>query len=341
MKNSAYSSQLTVCRKNPGLSPATCHLPPASSRGFTLLIAIIFMSVMLSFGLALGALAYKQAVLASSAVQSQYAFYAADAGLECALYADQKGDVFAYPADPETPAPLMTCDATEPISASVISHTADQRVVSSRLSLDSGKRCADVTVYKPSSAGTTYVFSVGYDVSCETVANPSGARLSSRGLQAHYASGAPLPTQEWYSGITYSHSGIWHNCSIAPSEANMNDEVTDPKGTYGSSATNGWIVADLGAIKTIQTIRVGGWGPNNCEGDPENNWGPVQPKFQVSTDGNDWIDVADASDLLGGYSDTEMRDVTFSAVSARYARIVRDDGGWILLGQFRVGYLVP
>ena len=52
-----------------------------TQRGFALLIAIIFMSVMLSFGLALGSLAYKQQVLASSAIQSQYAFYAADSAL--------------------------------------------------------------------------------------------------------------------------------------------------------------------------------------------------------------------------------------------------------------------
>ena len=309
--------------------------------GFTLLIAIIFMSVMLAFGLALGALAYKQSLLASGAVQSQYAFYAADTGLECALYADQKEDVFAYPSDLDAPAPSMMCDATLPIASSVILHTADEWVTGTRLSLDAGRRCADVTVYKPAAEGTTRVFSVGYDAPCAVVADPSGARLSARRLRAHYAWGAPLPTQEWHSGITYTNSGIWHNCSIAPSEANMNDGVTDPKGTYGSSATNGWIVADLGSIKTIETIEVGGWGPNDCEGDPENNWGPTQPKFQVSTDGNSWTDVANAADIPGGYSNTEMKDVTFPAVSARYARIIRDDGGWILLGQFRVGYITP
>ena len=59
-------------------------------RGFALLVAVVFMSVMLSFGLALGSLSYKQQVLAGASVQSQYAFYAADAGLECALYEDQK-----------------------------------------------------------------------------------------------------------------------------------------------------------------------------------------------------------------------------------------------------------
>ena len=133
-----------------------------TQRGFALLIAVIFMSVMLSFGLALGSLSYKQQVLASSAIASQYAFYAADAGLECALYADQQQSTFAYTSDMSAAAPAMTCDAAAPVSASVLSHTASQWVIFTRLSLDSNKRCADVTVYKPApGSGTTYLFSQG------------------------------------------------------------------------------------------------------------------------------------------------------------------------------------
>ena len=159
---------------------------PISRRGFALLMALIFMSVMLSIGLTLGSLAYKQQVLASSAIESQYAFYAADSALECALYADQQQNLFAYPPS-VTPAPLMSCDATAPVSATVLSYTTSEWVIGTRLSLDSGKHCADVTVYKPAlSTGTTYLFSQGYDVSCATVASPGGTRFVSRGLSAHY-----------------------------------------------------------------------------------------------------------------------------------------------------------
>jgi len=154
-------------------------------RGFALLIAVIFMSVMLSFGLALGSLSYKQQILASSAIQSQYAFYAADAGLECALYADQQQNLFAYPPSAPPSAPSMTCDGSAPVSAS-FSYTPSQFVVLNRVSLDSNKRCADVTVYKPSGAGTTYIFSQGYDVPCSTVSAPSGARFVARGLNVRY-----------------------------------------------------------------------------------------------------------------------------------------------------------
>ncbi|MCX6787704.1 MAG: hypothetical protein NT108_00895 [Candidatus Kaiserbacteria bacterium] len=157
-------------------------------RGFALLIAVIFMSVMLTFGLALGSLGYKQQVLASSAIESQYAFYVADAALECALYADQKLNTFAFNKNLSAPAPVMMCDATAPVSVVTLSHTAALWVTTTRFLLDSGKRCADITVYKPvvATVGSTYIFSQGYDVPCAIVAAPSGARFVSRGLNARY-----------------------------------------------------------------------------------------------------------------------------------------------------------
>ncbi|MBI5405772.1 hypothetical protein HY972_01930 [Candidatus Kaiserbacteria bacterium] len=158
-----------------------------TQRGFALLVAVIFMSVMLSFGLALGSLGYKQQVLASAAIESQYAFYVADSALECALYADQQQNLFAYPSSDPALAPVMTCDGSPAITATK-SWSASQWIVSERLSLDSGARCADVTVYKPALfSDQTYLFSQGYNVSCATVAgNPDGARFVSRGLSAHY-----------------------------------------------------------------------------------------------------------------------------------------------------------
>jgi hypothetical protein len=145
------------------------------------------MSVMLTFGLALGSLAYKQEILASGAIASQYAFYVADAGLECLLYADQQQNLFAYPASAPSSAPVMTCEGNAPYQTPTFSYNASQFVVNTRLSLDGGKRCVDVSIYKPSnSALLSTLFSQGYDVPCATVAAPNGARFVSRGLQAHY-----------------------------------------------------------------------------------------------------------------------------------------------------------
>lgn len=159
------------------------------SRGFTLLISVIFMSVMLSFGLALGSLGYKQQVLASGAIASQYAFYVADTALECALYADQQQGLFAYEKYDGNPK-SMTCDGNT-IAVVQLPPSVSQLISTVRLSLDSNLRCADVTVYKyntpqPPNNVTTYLFSIGYDVPCSRVANPGNARFVSRGVSAHY-----------------------------------------------------------------------------------------------------------------------------------------------------------
>jgi hypothetical protein len=65
-------------------------------RGFTLIIAVILSSVVVSVGLTLLEITYKQITLASSATQSQYAFYNADTTLECALYWDQQFGAFDF-----------------------------------------------------------------------------------------------------------------------------------------------------------------------------------------------------------------------------------------------------
>lgn len=162
------------------------------NRGFALLISIIFMSVMLAFGLALGSIAYKQQVLASSAVQSHYAFYAADAGLECALYADQQQNRFAYdattPAEVPGPGPSLVCDGVS-APTTVTQRDAAQWVITARLSLNSNKQCADVTIYKLNGLQpgmSNYIFSQGYDVPCSVVEDPNNARYAARGINVRY-----------------------------------------------------------------------------------------------------------------------------------------------------------
>lgn len=56
--------------------------------GFTVLFATLVGSLVLAIGLAILSITIKQITLASAGRQSQLAFYAADAGAECALYLD-------------------------------------------------------------------------------------------------------------------------------------------------------------------------------------------------------------------------------------------------------------
>ncbi|HEY0221052.1 MAG TPA: hypothetical protein VGC58_02405 [Candidatus Paceibacterota bacterium] len=58
------------------------------NRGFTLLIAVVVTSFLLIVSFVLANVALKQLLISNANQQSQYSFYNADSGTECALYWD-------------------------------------------------------------------------------------------------------------------------------------------------------------------------------------------------------------------------------------------------------------
>ncbi|MBI3573840.1 pilus assembly PilX N-terminal domain-containing protein [Candidatus Kaiserbacteria bacterium] len=67
---------------------------PKTQRGFTLLLAVLISSILIALGSAIFDIVAKQILLSSSGRESQFAFYAADTGIECGLYWDNKQDAF-------------------------------------------------------------------------------------------------------------------------------------------------------------------------------------------------------------------------------------------------------
>lgn len=63
--------------------------------GYAMLFAVLVSSVLLSIGLSIFNLTIKELVLSSSGRESQFSFYSADTGAECALYWDFKS---SYPS---------------------------------------------------------------------------------------------------------------------------------------------------------------------------------------------------------------------------------------------------
>ncbi len=81
----------------------------SSQRGFTLLFAALAGSLLFSIGVAIANIAVRELALSSAGRESQFAFYAADSGVECALYWDIQGKRF--PSVPGgSPAPIV-CNA--------------------------------------------------------------------------------------------------------------------------------------------------------------------------------------------------------------------------------------
>ncbi len=83
--------------------------PVKPSHGFTLLFAVLASSLLLAVSLAIFNVALKEAVLSSSAKDSQLAFYAADTGVECALYWDLRSSPPGSAFDLAAVASSITC----------------------------------------------------------------------------------------------------------------------------------------------------------------------------------------------------------------------------------------
>lgn len=120
-------------------------------KGFTLLIAIVVTAVFLVISMVVVNLALKQIVLNYSTQESQYAYYNAESGIECAIYWDAKaGGVSAF--DP-------SISTTSPSCYNQSFSSGGTPISSFNLNLIKG--CVNVTVDK-SGSGTT-IYSRGYD----------------------------------------------------------------------------------------------------------------------------------------------------------------------------------
>jgi len=145
-------------------------------------MAALIASVVLALGSSIFSIARKQITLSALGRESQFAFYAADTGAECALYWDLRYQAFST----SSPAATPQCDGDE------LDPTGLQQVppytVSFEVNLfenedgiagtaDDDGYCARVTVAKNVESPFTVIHADGYSVSCPLVG------VSDRALQ--------------------------------------------------------------------------------------------------------------------------------------------------------------
>ena len=64
--------------------------PDNTNRGFVILFAVLISAIVLLVGYGIFSISFKETVISSTVREANMAFYAADAGLECALMNDRK-----------------------------------------------------------------------------------------------------------------------------------------------------------------------------------------------------------------------------------------------------------
>lgn len=139
-----------------------------NNNGYVLLFSVLISGIILAIGIGIANITLKSIILSSASRDSQFAFYAADGGGECALYWDTKhggftDTVFATSTESTPPSSGVSCNGQDIASSWVISNmtaTSADTVFSITLS---GGVCSTILVSKTDSGGVTKIESRGYN----------------------------------------------------------------------------------------------------------------------------------------------------------------------------------
>ncbi|MSU55591.1 MAG: hypothetical protein EXS46_03605 [Candidatus Taylorbacteria bacterium] len=152
----------------------------STQKGFALIFSILATSVLLAISSAIWNLAIREVVLSSFGRESQIAFYATDAGVECALYWDFKG-AFAANVDLGYMSAIY-CGSHIPIFPTIISSDATSAVTT--FSIAEGL-CADIKVTKTKPEGSLSVHTM-IESRGHNTCNVSDLTYVERGLRVNY-----------------------------------------------------------------------------------------------------------------------------------------------------------
>jgi Tfp pilus assembly protein PilX len=142
-----------------------------NNKGFVLLFTVTLAAIFLSIALGIGQIALKENNFSTSAVDTNNAFFAADTGLECALFYDdpnetRSGTVFTHPSNPSFKCNNVNIFASESTSVWTF-------IVSGLGS--TGQACSIVKVDKATSPPLTIVTADGYNLGGSSCTKPPNA----------------------------------------------------------------------------------------------------------------------------------------------------------------------
>lgn len=129
--------------------------------GFTVLFAVLMSSLLLAIGISIFNIVRKEQILSSAGRESQFAFYAADSGVECALFWDLDDNAFATSSSK-----FIECNRdtlTDPRNDGNRFRVGGADTSSFTIRFYPANSCATVTVTKGPASGDTVIVSEGYN----------------------------------------------------------------------------------------------------------------------------------------------------------------------------------
>lgn len=142
------------------------------NKGFTLFIAIIITGTVLLIAAGITGLSVKESLISGTGRESQYAFYAADTGMECALYWDVQ--------NPSGVSAFATSSASQITCSNQNMIVGGSQISTLTFTLSPQPYCVVVTVTKENN-GSTRIESRGLNT-CDT----SNPRRVERAVRASY-----------------------------------------------------------------------------------------------------------------------------------------------------------
>lgn len=131
-----------------------------NKNGFVLLYVVLISSIILTITLSITDMSYREISLSSDARETNFAFFAADAGAECALLNDKASSTSFVQTGGSG---IVTCfDIPITINQNIIGDTGEWSFVLNNLGSD-GDGCARVNVQKNFTELTTIIISKGYN----------------------------------------------------------------------------------------------------------------------------------------------------------------------------------
>jgi len=155
-----------------------------NEKGFVALFTVLIVSVILAMAIGIASISLKEIVLSSSASEGSKAFYAADSGIECALYYDRINAVAGGFFDGN-----FRCNGNTPSGLFAGSPTPDPDGESPETYIFeipfgvNNELCADIIVKRQITLGlgyTTLIESKGSNLSCDDDTNPKKVERSVR-----------------------------------------------------------------------------------------------------------------------------------------------------------------
>jgi len=169
------NSQKFIKSKVHKVKLSTFNFRLSTRKGFALLFAMFVSSIMLSIGLGISNVIYKELILSGIGRESEYSFYTAQTGLECALYLQnvhpalfpqRMGESPVNPQSSDLCAGSMIANASSIEGLEGATTTFDVIVPPPDPNPSGHKEmCAQVLVFKSASNYIT-VESRGYNVGC-------------------------------------------------------------------------------------------------------------------------------------------------------------------------------